>query len=181
MDRRFIILSLLAGLVLCTVGQESSFVPVNGQMYRLRQPDGTVRMFLRDDDEPNLLHGEGGWTAEIDGRKTLVMNDADQDKDRRGFLFLNGYLRKQLVGDREIDVRVPPPGSDAKALAELWPAMEARLVAAEPPDIWSGGPRIRLWFDNPNKAGLLFAEIALAALALLFCKPIWLRIVGAAV
>ena len=174
-------MSLLVGLAVVASGQESSFVPVNGRMFRMRQPDGNVRMFVRDVDEPNLLHGEGGWTAELDGRKTLAMNDADQDKERRGFLFLNGYLRKQLVGNRETDVRVPVPGNDVQALTGLWPAKENRLVAAEPPDIWSDSSRIRLWFDNPNKAGLLFAEISLAALAFLFCTPVWLRIVGVVV
>ena len=172
------ILFVLAGLALAAAGQESSFVPVNARMFRMRQPDGTVRMFVRDEEEPNLLYGEGGWTAELDGRQTLAMNDAEKPQDRRGFLFVNGYLRKQLVGERETSVRVPPPGDDPASLTGLWPDRDSRLVAEEAPDIWSGGTRLRLWFDNPNKAGLLFVELSLAALALVFLSPLGLRILG---
>ena len=106
-------------------------------------------------------------------------NDADEPKDRRGFFFVNGLLRKRLVGEREATVRVPPPGNDPEALAALWPDKGTRLVAAEPPDIWSDGSRLRMWFDNPNKAGLFFAELALVFLAFMFCSPIWLRVCGA--
>lgn len=172
------ILLVLAGLALVAAGQEASFVPVNARMFRMRQPDGTVRIFVRDEEEPNLLHGEGGWVAELDGRQTLAMNDAAKPQDRRGFLFVNGYLRKQLVGEREANVRVPPPGNDPAAIAGLWPDRDSRLVAAEAPDIWSGGERLRLWFDNPNRAGLLFAELSLAALALVFLSRLWCRILG---
>ncbi len=172
------ILLVLAGLALVAVGQEASFVPVNARMFRMRQPDGTVRIFVRDEDEPKLLHGEGGWTAELDGRQTLAMNDAVKPQDRRGFLFVNGYLRKQLVGEREANVRVPPLVNDPAALAGRWPDKDSRLVAAEAPDIWSGGERLRLWFGNPNRAGLLFAELSLAALALVFLSQLWLRILG---
>lgn len=170
----------LVGLAIVAAGQESALIPVNAQMFRFRRPDGTELFFLRDREEPNLLHGERPWTAELDGRRALVMANADDEEQREGFMFFDGYLRMRLQGNRETKVPLPPPQDEPNGLAALWPPPEKRLVAIDPPDVWRGGSRLRLWFDNPNKAGLLFAELALAALALLFVRPVWCRILGAA-
>lgn len=194
MKRRYARL-ILVGALLCCSGQNAfcegvakaalakdgrcaSFVPINMRAYRLCQPDGVTRLFVRDDEEPNLLHGDNGWMAEIDGRRALIMKDASAPSGRRGFMAIDGFIRKQLVGTRESDVVLPPPGTNSSALASLWPEKGKRLVAAEPPDIWSGGNRLKLWFGNPNKAGLLLAELSLAFLALLFLRSVWWRILG---
>lgn len=156
----------------------ASFVPLNGSVFRMRQPDGQTRLFVRDADEPNLLHGEQPWLAEIDGGRTLVMTDPDFKGGQTGFLFMNGFLRNILADGHEFKI---PPASAAKSadgIARLWPSLEGRYVAAEAPDIWKDGSRLRLWFDNPNKAGLLFTELALAALALVFFRSVGLRFFG---
>ena len=156
----------------------ASFVPLNGIVFRMRQPDGQVRLFVRDADEPNLLHGEHPWLAEIDGTRTLVMTDPDFKGGQTGFMFMNGFLRNLLADGREYKIKPVAAAKSADGIARLWPAADERLVAATAPDIWKDSSRLRLWFDNPNKAGLLFAELALAALALVFLRPVGLRILG---
>lgn len=70
----------LVGLAIVAAGQEFSFLPVNAQMFRFRRSGGTGQFFVRDRDEPNLLHGERPWTTELDGRHALVMANADDEK-----------------------------------------------------------------------------------------------------
>ena len=158
--------------------KSASFVPVNEKVFRFRQGDGRVRMFVRDEDEPRALMGEDGWAAELDGRRSLIMKEGSSPSQQMGFMFVDGHLRKQLVGSKESNVAVPPPGNDPAAISALWPKPDERLIAAQAPDIWKDGDRLRLWFDNPNKAGFLFAELVIAALALLFLGPVWVRIIG---
>lgn len=157
---------------------QASFVPLNASVFRMRTPDGKTLLFQRDAEEPNLLHGDPPWQAELDGRRALLMTEPDAKGRQLGYMFFDGYLRQTLKNGKESQLPVPEPGNDVKALAKLWPAAGERLVAAEAPDIWKRGDRLRLWFDNPNKAGLLFAEIALAALALVFLRPWWLKLLG---
>lgn len=155
-----------------------SFAPVNAQVSRMVQPDGTQRVFVRDDEEPNQFHGEAPWLAEQDGRRTLVMTDPDAGGAQKGYMFLDGFLRKTLVGEKERDVQLPRHGAQGRDVKSLWPPEDKRLKSAEVPDVWSDGSRLRLWFDNPNKAGLLFAEVTLAALALFFLSRWWWWVLG---
>ena len=155
-----------------------SFAPVNAQVSRMVQPDGTQRVFVRDDEEPNQFHGEAPWLAEQDGRRTLVMTDPDAGGAQKGYMFLDGFLRKTLVGEKERDVQLPRHGVQGRDVKSLWPPVGRRLKSAEVPDVWSDGSRLRLWFDNPNKAGLLFAEVTLAALALFFLSRWWWWVLG---
>lgn len=156
----------------------ASFVPLNGSVFRMRQPDGETRLFVRDAEEPEVLRGEPPWIAEVDGPRTLVMTEPDFKGGQTGFLFMNGFLRGMLVDGAEYKFAPAPVPKSRDGIARLWPAKEGRLIADSAPDIWKGKSRLRLWFDNPNKAGLLFAELALAALALLFVRPVWLRVAG---
>jgi len=157
----------------------ASFVPLNGSVFRMRQPDGQTRLFVRDAATPEFLRGEPPWVAEQDGSRTLVMTDPEFKGGQTGFMFLNGFLRGVLADGREYRIPPAPAAKSPDGIAQLWPAAESRLVAAATPDIWKDGSRLRLWFDNPNKAGLLFAELALAALALVFLRPVALRLLGA--
>ena len=180
MDAKYAVVVLAGVLSSCTMQFVfgASFVPVNDKVFSFQQDDGSVRMFVRDEEEPNRLFGDGDWVAELDGRRSLIMNETSSPSARRGFMFVDGHLRKQLIGSKESDVAIVPPGNDPSAIPSLWPKSGERLIAAQAPDIWKDGERLRLWFDNPNKAGLLFSEIALAALALLFLRSLWLRILG---
>ena len=157
---------------------QASFAPLNGMVFRMRQPDGQERLFVRDEDEPGLLRGESPWLAEMDGARTLVMTDSDFKGGQTGFMFVNGFLRNLLADGREYKISPAAVEKRPDGMARLWPDFEDRLVARAAPDIWKDGSRLRLWFDNPNKAGVLFAELALAALALVFLRPLLLRFLG---
>ena len=156
----------------------ASFVPLNGSVFRMRQPDGETRLFVRDDENPDVLRGETPWIAEIDGSRTLVMTEPDFNGGQTGFLFMNGFLRGMLADGEEYKFAPASVPKSRGGIARLWPAKEGRLVADSAPDIWNDKSRLRLWFDNPNKAGLLFAELALAALALVFLRPVGVRVLG---
>lgn len=44
---------------------ESTFVPIDENRYRLVQPNGLHRIFVRDKERPNNLSATGNWRAEI--------------------------------------------------------------------------------------------------------------------
>lgn len=192
MSRRglFSLLCWMSGLSLwgaygvkCNVNNPAScstsiFAPVNAQVFHLRQPDGVERLFIRDLEEPNLLHGKSPWVAELDGSKALVMTDPEFKGGQTGFMFLSGHLRNLLLDGKEFQIPLPVAGAKDGDIASLWPPREKRLVSEQAPDIWNKGKRLRLWFDNPNKAGLLFTELGLVCLALVFLRPFWCRLMG---
>lgn len=162
----------------------SALVPVNGTVFRLDRPGDGPLFFERDAEDPeHVLNGMAPWVAELDGRTARVMTDPDFKGGQTGFMFVDGALRGLLVDGREYKVPVANPGTNVEAMATFWPAPEARRRDVEVPDIWKDSGRLRLWFDNPNKAGLLFAELALAFLGLLFLARPWalgLGLAGAA-
>ena len=43
----------------------ASFVPLNGSVFRMRQPDGETRLCVRDDENPDVLRGELGFDGII--------------------------------------------------------------------------------------------------------------------
>lgn len=51
---------------------ESRLIQVEENLFRCEQPDGWMRMFWRDAKEPSLLHGQGGWKAEIQGNSVTI-------------------------------------------------------------------------------------------------------------
>lgn len=150
--------------------QQGAFVPVNAEIFRLHQPDGQERVFVRDLEDEHVLHGESPWLAELDERRALVMTEPDFAGGRTGFMFLDGFLRSVLVEDKQYDIDEPDYSGDESDLAALWPARELRLKDAVVPDIWAKSNRLRLWFDNPNLAGIFLAIFSVAVLWLFLLK-----------
>jgi len=173
----------LAVLAIAAVCQGASFAPLNVRMCRFVGPDGEERLFVQDAEEPALYHSDGGWSAETEGNRALLMNDSEDPSAKRGYLFINGLLRKMLVDGREISVKAKPESADAAAAVKsFWPPAGERLkAAAAPDDFWRDGERLKLWFANPNLAGGFLALCALCALGLLFVNLWPVRILGAAV
>lgn len=54
---------------------ESHIVQLDERWFRVVQPTGWYRLFWRDDKNPNLLHGQNGWEAEIKGNRTVAWAD----------------------------------------------------------------------------------------------------------
>lgn len=158
---------------------QSRFVPINGHFYRLRQPDGRFRVFKVDDEDADLLVGDSPWLGQRMGNQTLIRTNPEAKiAGETGFLFVDGVLRKMLLNGREYNSKYAASQSRSAALPSLWPQQGKRRIADQSPDIWSRAHRLRLWFANPNFAGLLFAELFLASFLLIFAPRLWLRIPG---
>ena len=151
---------------------ESVCFPLNERVVRLIQPDGRERTLFRDAEDPDtLMSADRAWVGECRERDILVRSNPETKvAGETGFLFQNGLLRRMLLNGREY---AAPRAQKRDGVASLWPEAKTRLVADEAPDIWSHGERLRLWFDNPNKAGLLFVELLLSALFLFKFRRRW--------
>lgn len=153
-----------------------TFVPLNSRVFRFRLSDGAEQLFVRDEEEPKILHGDGSWLAELDGRSALVMSNPDAD-DSPGYLFYSGILRKTRVAGRERTAAVPAPGA-SPSLLSLWPEKGDALKSNVVPDVWKDSNRLRLWFVNPNKAGAFLAELVFLGLAFVLVRRLFCRILG---
>ena len=89
--------------------------------------------------------------AGADGLVEVEMADPSGDGER-------------VVSRLRLPARAPSGESGKWTLPDLWPKDSAdRLVAPQDGenDIWSKSGRLRLWFKNPNHAGILVAQLAL--------------------
>ena len=158
---------------------EPTCVPVNSELFRMRQPDGTERILVRDHDDPNGLHATGGapWVGGIrsEGRMINVLTHPNYKGRKTEYCFIDGILRYMSVGERDTEF---PPGSFAaptNSIESLWPAAELTEEEEKDNDMWKGSGRLRLFSKNPNRAALIFVQIALIALgiALFAGSPHW--------
>lgn len=150
--------------------------PTKFGVYRMVQPDGQRRSFQVVDYEKGLLAGDRPWVGVI--RKNRIDIWADPDltggKLRTGYTFVDGLLRMMKLDGRVFTFPVGNPKLDG-TLESLFPVRKVRSMEKNGAgDIWRDS-RFRLWFANPNCAGLFLAQCALffAACVLLFrgcCK-----------
>lgn len=147
--------------------------PVSARAYRLVQPDGQRRLFEVVDARQGLLKGAEPWVGRVARNQIDVWTDPDKTggRLRTGYTFLNGQLRQmQLDG---VTYRFPGGAlGEENGLAELFPEEGARETEkGSSGDIWKNDAnRLRLWFANPNSAGLLVAQFLLGVL----CLAVWL-------
>lgn len=150
---------------------ESTFIPLNSRLFRMRQPDGVERIFVRDREDPNRLHCTvSPWIGAIrpERRMINVFTAPDFKGEKTEFCFVNGVLRFMSVGAKDYEF---PPGCFAaptNSIESLWPAAELTESEKASTDMWKGGARLRLFSRNPNRAALVFVQIALVALAVGF-------------
>ena len=140
------------------------FVPKSASMYRMVQPDGQERVFELVDSKGGVLLGPKPWVGTIKNNRVDIWSDPEKTggRLRTGYTFVNGQLRMMQADGRRYGF---PPGRPcfSDSLSSLFPERHARSwEKGSSGDVWSGDPRrIRLWFANPNDAGMLFAEVAL--------------------
>ncbi len=161
--------------------KESYFIAIDPIHFCMRQPDGATRIFQRDIAEPHVLLGDSPWVGEIDGDRVLIMTDPKSAATRVGFLFVKGRLQRMLHGDRDIEVRGKSGEIDARPMGTYWPDVSSDAVAAANERYgihWRD--RFKLWYRNPNAAGMLLAELALLSLALMTLRRAGMRPLGAA-
>ena len=146
------------------VATESRIYPISPVAYRMVQPDGTVRFFELTDAKEGILSGPKPWLGVIKDRQIDIWADPQYTggKLRTAFTFFAGRLRLMVLdGKRFTFAKAAPQGDD---LAEMFPKRKKRSYEKNSTaDIWrGGGNRLRLWFANPNSAGILLAEVLLA-------------------
>ena len=145
------------------VATESRIYPISPVAYRMVQPDGTVRFFELTDAKEGILSGPKPWLGVIKDKRIDIWADPKYTggKLRTAFTFVAGRLRLMVLdGQKFTFAKMGPPKAD---LAEMFPERKKRSYEKNSTaDIWrGGGNRLRLWFANPNSAGILLAEILL--------------------
>jgi len=73
---------------------ESRVEQVDENKFRIWQPNGKYRTFRRDEENPNLLKGSGGWLGEISGDRIIAKADCGW-----GLTFKNGKITSMSTPD----------------------------------------------------------------------------------
>ena len=145
------------------VATESRIYPISPVVYRMVQPDGKARLFELTDAEQGVLSGPKPWLGVIKGKRIDVWADPKYTggKLRTAFTFIAGRLRLMVLDGAKYTFA--QPGLPKGDLDKLFPKRRKRSYEKNSTaDIWrKDGSRVRLWFANPNSAGMLFAEVLL--------------------
>ena len=142
---------------------ESRIYPISPAIYRMVQPDGVSRVFELTDAKQGILAGPKPWLGIIKGRQTDIWADPKYTggKLRTAFTFVSGRLRLAVLDGEKYAFA---NGARQKgSLSDIFPERSNRSYEKNSSaDIWMcDRSRLRLWFANPNSAGMLFAEILL--------------------
>ena len=138
----------------------------------VRRPDGALWSLEYHPFDMWQFRGEYPWVGELAGRYARLCADPREPVGERTVLFRDGKLLYARASGREYDFKFDEEGPRGAPMESLWPDA-AKSPGRIRADIW-GSDRLRLWFDNPNCAAVLFAQVALAALAaLLFLGAAW--------
>lgn len=160
----------------------SRIVPVNFMRYKMVQPDGAVRYLHRDVERPGVIVGEYPWLGTIEKNVISVWADpaATEGKRRTAFTFVNGQLRNLFLDGVDYKFPFGTPKIEG-SLESLWPPKKPRTFEkGSSADIWRNDTRLRLWFANPNSAGLMCVQVALVGLWLLLAGRWYRRLAGLA-
>ena len=76
----------------CLPFLEASFVQHSDNLYIMKEPDGTIRLFMRDKKNYNLLWARNGWKAIIKNDRIVVTSESQVN-----LLFKNGKLIKMTT------------------------------------------------------------------------------------
>ena len=153
------------------------FAPASALTYRLWQSDGVFREFELTQRNPGEFEGALGWHGTVDGDRATVFSGQDAAEPFR-LDFERGRLRHAKRGDRAVDFAVSPLPLRPEPIGILWPQPCSREEVEKVTDIWKTAGRFRLFYNNPNRTGLLFAELGLLALALVFVRRQELKVCG---
>lgn len=159
---------------------ESRIYPVGPAAYRMIQPDGRARLFEVTDAGKGILAGERPWLGVAKSGRVDVWADpaATGGKLRTAFTFVGGRLRLMVLDG--VKYAFPKAKAPKDDLGALFPERRKRSYEKNSSaDIWRGGGRLRLWFANPNSAGILLALVSLVFLRLLLVRGSWIARAGA--
>ena len=143
---------------------ESRIYPISPVAYRMVQPDGKVRIFELTDAQEGVLLGPKPWLGVVKDQQIDIWADPQYTggKLRTAFTFVAGRLRLMVLDGKKFTFA--KMGSPKADLAGMFPERKKRSYEKNSTaDIWRvDGNRLRLWFANPNSAGILLAEVLLA-------------------
>ena len=157
-------------------------VPVNCRGYSFKPAKGASVFFERSSENPDVLTGPRPWVGFIENDKQVIRiwpDLPDRGKGRQtGGMFHKGQLLGYSRDGVDYVYAKGSPKFEDK-LENLWPKKRARQTAkGSLGDSWNSERRFRLWYANPNSAGLLGAELALLFGALCFGAGMWRKVVG---
>ena len=156
------------------------FYPVNCRMWAADFVGVRAALFRESPANPGFYYAEAGpeWGGPSNGGVPSV------------WLYLNGrakatYRNGHLVAFERPD-DAGSPEADREILTRYVPHKERSSAVRKKADhrkdgrkYWAKSGRLRLWYDNPNAAGTLFAELALLAFAaVLFARRRWAKAVA---
>lgn len=155
---------------------------------RMRQPDGKIRRFHRDFEDPAKLYGDNPWVGEdMGGGAFRILTNPEFKGGRTAFVFINGHLRRMVFGRKDYKFETVPYPPEKGSIESLWPDEMSEESAMALLSTWKDAKAARvlvgrrIGYENPNKGGCLMAEIALVAVAVLFfARRKWLKALGAA-
>ena len=143
---------------------ESRIYPISPVAYRMVQPDGKTRIFELTDAKEGILSGPKPWLGVIKDRRIDIWADPKYTggKLRTAFTFIAGRLRLMVLDGNNYTFARAAEQHDGD-IAKFFPKRKKRTYEKNSAaDIWrNGGTRVRLWFANPNSAGMLLTEILL--------------------
>lgn len=151
------------------VPSASRIYPVSRGVYRMVQPDGQKKLFELVDSKDGTLLGPRPWVGKMAKGRVDIWADPEKTGGelRTGYTFINGQLRMMQADG--VTYRFPSGAPSFEGdLDSLFPVQKARSwEKGSSGDIWKGDKkRLRLWFANPNSAGMLFAQVVLLFVAL---------------
>ena len=151
----------------------SRFYPATAAASVMVKPDGERWVFNHEDGE--IMRGPSPWVARRQGARVDVWNDPQLcvGKIRTGFTFIGGQLRGISADGREFKFPSGIPARGESGIAGLFPEERVReLSRGSSGDIWHhDAARWRLWFANPNDAGVLIV----LTMIVLSCMAIGVR------
>ena len=160
---------------------ESTCVPINSALVRMRQPDGVTRILVRSREDPNFLRGRKPWIGVVrpERRMINVMTAPDFKGEKTEFCFVGGVLRFMSVGKKDYEFKASDYAAPTNSIESLWPAATLTDQEQIANDMWRGSGRIRFLSRNPNRAALIFVHVGLIALgAALFAGSLYGRLHG---
>jgi hypothetical protein len=160
--------------------KHSRIVPKNAVIFEMTQPDGVKRIFQRDFDDESILLGDNPWIGEEQNNRITIMTNPEFKKGQTGFLFDKGWLRLMLLNGKQYKINKIPFNVSTNTVQSLWKreSLIKQMGVDDKYKIWRNDGRLRLWFENPNKAGAFLTGMAFLSLLLCLRRYRFLKVLG---
>lgn len=146
---------------------------VSENVYKAILPDGNILGFLRDTKDRKKLTGTSQWQGSIEKQVITIWSPDNNTK----LIFNKGKLTKCVLNGGTFNFT--DYCVDEESIKKLANAPKPRETAkGSTADIWRFEKRLRLWFANPNVAGMLLSQIAILCIIVIICATNWKKLLG---